>query len=65
MAYGKRAPWHRLSRAALILPIVIFVAARAMIRDVWAIAVVIAIPLIPCGAVGYLTGTCAAGIFLV
>ena len=67
MAYGRAPRLASIIAGGLILPIVIVIAG-ALSGDSMrlGIAVIIAIPLIPCGALlGYLTGTCAAGIFLV
>jgi len=67
MVYGKAPRLASLVAGGAILPIVFIIAAVLSGNgERIAIAIVIAIPLIPCGALlGYLTGTCAAGIFLV
>jgi len=67
MAYGKAPRLASIVAGGLILPMVLIVAGvLSGDSNRLGIAVVIAIPLIPCGALlGYLMGTCAAGIFLV
>jgi hypothetical protein len=67
MAYGKAPRLASVVAGGLILPLV-FIVAAVLSGDSMRIglAILIAIPLLPCGALlGYLTGTCAAGIFLV
>ncbi len=67
MTYGKAPRLASVVAGGLILPIVFIVAAVLSGNTTRiGVAILIAIPLIPCGALlGYLTGTCAAGIFLV
>jgi hypothetical protein len=67
MAYGGAPRLASVVAGALILPLVMVISV-ALSGD-WrrtVFCIFLAVPLIPCGALlGYLTGTCAAGIFLV